>query len=372
MKVNHEDMRRLMLLHINKGESLMVRGEPGIGKTEGVEDMAAYMAKKLDKKLVVWSKLSQQDKSEFYFKKELRETSYFLSLIDLLAKLPEDLGGLPRSREDFMEWIPDLQFWVLSQPEVHGLAFFDELLQAQQAVQKPVANMFLRGMLGTLKVSDNVAVVGASNRKQDKCGVIDMLEHLKNRMGHVELGVPTADQWVKWAWDNNIDERLISFTMFKPELLFQKLEDRKQDAYPTPRSIAITSNLVKDQVDSDDREFLEAVVASRVGDAYAAAFTSFIELRDQIDCQGCLDNPKRVEGLTLDHKIAFTSWAVENVKKKGHLEKTLRVAEYLGREDLSLMMLSMVKNKIEKPQLKAVLEKPEFEWMYQRLYKYLK
>ena len=196
MVVNHPQLQALVRLHIAAGHSLMIRGEPGIGKTEAIDQCAVAEARRLNLELVVWNNLTTDQKRHYQMDADARRKSYFLSMIDLLAKLPEDLGGLPKTNNDFMEWIPDLQFWVLSQPEVHGLAFFDELMQAQQAVQKPVANVFLKGVLGTTKLSTNVAVMAASNRKEDRCGVIDMLEHLKNRMSHVELAVPTSQEWV--------------------------------------------------------------------------------------------------------------------------------------------------------------------------------
>ena len=370
-KVNHNKLRHLIKRHIETGTSLMVRGEPGIGKTEAINQVAYDEAKRLNLTPVLWNELSTREMESFYYDKEKRDKSYFLSIIDLLSKLPEDISGLPKSKEDFIQWQPDLQFWVLSQPGVHGIAFFDELLQAQQAIQKPVASAFLNKMMGSLKLSDNVNVFAASNRKEDKCGIIEMLEHLKNRMGHVELMTPTAKEWCEnWAAPHGIDPRIISFVMFKPDHLYQHLDMRKSDSFPTPRSWALLSKFTT-TIKSDDIDELELMSQVRIGDGAGAMFAAFIKLREKIDCEDIIAHPEKVEKLPLDLKLAFCSWAVENLDRKGYLPKVLKVVQYLRKDDLALLVMSMTKSKCGKASLRVEMDKPEFEHLFD-LYKYLK
>ena len=372
-KVNHNTLRHLIKRHIETGTSLMVRGEPGVGKTEMIFQVAAEEAKRLDRKLVVWNELTTADKESFYYDIDKRKATYFLSVVDLLSKLPEDISGLPKSKEDFIQWLPDLQFWMLSQPEVHGIAFFDELLQAQQAIQKPVAGAFLNKLMGTLKLSDNVNVFAASNRKEDKCGIIEMLEHLKNRMGHVELLTPTAKEWAEnWAAPNDIDPRIISFVMFKPDHLYQHLDMRKSDSFPTPRSWAMLSKFtksIKSETEADINE-LELMAQVRIGDGTGSLFSSFIKLRNRIDCEDIIAHPEKVEKLPLDLKLAFCSWAVENLGRKGYLAKVLKVVQFLRKDDLALLVMSMTKSKCGKAPLRVEMEKKENEHLFD-LYKFL-
>jgi hypothetical protein len=372
MIVNHRQLQELLQLHIKTGQSLMIRGEPGIGKTEAVEAAAATEAKRLNLKLVNWNMLTTADKRHYQMDAEARRSSYFLSMVDLLSKLPEDLGGLPQTTNDYMEWVPDLQFWVLSQPETHGLCFFDELMQAQQAVQKPVANVFLKKVLGTTKLSDHVSVMAASNRKEDRCGVIDMLEHLKNRMSHIDLASPTAQNWVDdYALPQDLDTRCIGYLMFRPTALSQRLEHRKQDAYPSPRSWAIAARMIA-HIPTSDRTTIEMVMSSRIGDAEAAGFDSFLQLRDRIDCEACIADPEtKLPPLPLDQKLAYVTWAVEQIGRKEYLDKAVHSFRHLGRDDISIMGLHVIKNKLTEEKLRKLLMKSDFDWVRAKYAKYL-
>lgn len=371
MQVNHNELMWLLKLHIDRNEALMIRGDIGIGKTMSVTELARQEAKRLGKELVIWDRLTTERKHEFYYQRKLREQSYILSLIDLLSKLPEDMSGLPRSREHFMEWVPDLQFWVLAQPETHGLAFFDEVLQAQQAVQKTIANVFLENMLGTLKLSDNISVVAASNRKEDKCGVIDMLEHLKNRMSHVELAPPTTDAWLEWGSDAGIDTRILAFHQWKQDQLYIPLKDRKNDAYPTPRSWHHASNLIQD-LPSDQLSRLELAVSTRVGDAAAGIFTEFVKLRESIDCEGCLNNPERISSLRLDEKWALLTWMSEKSTSKGYGDKICKALRSYERRELETLLLHLMKGKMGTQRFSKLLLKPEYSWMFEEYHQLLK
>jgi hypothetical protein len=239
-------------------------------------------------------------------------------------------------------------------------------------VQKPVANVFLKKVLGTTKLSDNVAVMAASNRKEDRCGVIDMLEHLKNRMSHVDLAAPSAQQWVDdYALPQQLDSRVTSFMMFKPDILHQRLEHRKQDAYPSPRSWAIAARLIAD-IPTSDRALLELSVASRVGDAAAAALDSFLQLRDAIDCEACTAEPAtKLPPLPVDQKLAYVSWAVEQIGRKDYLDKVVHAFRFLDRDDISIMGLHVIKNKMSPDKLRKLLMREEFKGVRSKYAKYL-
>lgn len=361
--INHAELRRILNLHLDKGLSIMIRGEPGIGKTRAVEDIAGERAKREGRKLVIWSELTQNEQEDFHKDRKKREESYILSLIDLLTKLPEDLSGLPKMHDQFIRWLPDIQFWTLAQPEVKGIAFFDEFMQAQQAIQKPVANLFLKNMLGTLKLSQGVGIIAASNRKEDRCGVIDMLEHLKNRMSHVQLKVPSIKEWEAWAITNEIDERIIGTLVLKPDLLFQGLNERRNDAFATPRSWEAASKLVKD-IPTEDIKWYETALASRVGDSNAAFSAEFVKLRSSVDCENLLNNPTLVEGLQFDKRMAFSTWLVEKASQGSEsLEKVLGAVQYLKQADITMMVLGKISSRIGKNRLAKSLSKPELAWV---------
>ena len=58
---------------------------------------------------------------------------------------------------------------------------------------------------------------------------------LANRFSHFEVDT-NLDDWVAWAYDNGIDERVIAFLRFRPELLFDFDPAHNPVAFPSPRS----------------------------------------------------------------------------------------------------------------------------------------
>jgi hypothetical protein len=159
--------------------------------------------------------------------------------------------------------------------------------------------------------------------------------------------------------------------MFKPENLYQHLDMRKSDAFPTPRAWALLSKFTKDKIASTDIDTLELMAQTRIGDGIGGEFAAFIKLREKIDCEKTLNNPENVHTLELDLRLAFASWMVENVGRKGYLEKVLRAVPHMGKDDLSLLIMTMIKGKIGKAALRAQLEKKEFEFLFE-YHKYLK
>ena len=50
------------------------------------------------------------------------------------------------------------------------------------------------------------------------------------------------DDWVSWAYKNGIDEKIIAFLRFRPELLFDFDPAHNPVAFPSPRSWQFVHN----------------------------------------------------------------------------------------------------------------------------------
>ena len=66
---------------------------------------------------------------------------------------------------------------------------------------------------------DGWAIFAAGNRQGDRGVTYSMPSPLANRFSHFEVETH-LDDWVSWAYRNGIDERVIAFLRFRPELLF--------------------------------------------------------------------------------------------------------------------------------------------------------
>lgn len=148
---------------------------------------------------------------------------------------PSDLRGIPFRVDEFVEWsVPA----ILPNVERHGAAgilFLDEITSAPPSVSAAAYQLILDRRLGEYRVPDGWAIFAAGNRQGDRGVTYTMPAPLANRFSHFELDV-NLDDWVAWAYANGMDERLIAFLRFRPELLFDFDPAHNPVAFPSPRS----------------------------------------------------------------------------------------------------------------------------------------
>jgi hypothetical protein len=102
---------------------------------------------------------------------------------------------------------------------------------------------------------------------------------LANRFSHFEVEA-NLDDWVAWAYANNIDERLIGFLRFRPELLFDFDPAHNPVAFPSPRSWEFAHRAL--QKFGDHPELLLPTLQACVGPAAGLELNAFIENLDRM------------------------------------------------------------------------------------------
>jgi hypothetical protein len=95
--------------------------------------------------------------------------------------------------------------------------------------------LILDRRLGNYEVPTGWAIFAAGNRQGDRGVTYTMPAPLANRFSHFDVDI-NVDDWVAWAYKNNIDERIIAFVRFRPELLFDFDPAHNPVAFPSPRS----------------------------------------------------------------------------------------------------------------------------------------
>lgn len=102
---------------------------------------------------------------------------------------------------------------------------------------------------------------------------------LANRFSHFEVDV-NLDDWVSWAYAYGIDERIIGFLRFRPELLFDFDPAHNPVAFPSPRSWEFTHRAL--QKFGDNSELLAGSLQACVGPAAGIELAAFIENLDKL------------------------------------------------------------------------------------------
>jgi len=95
--------------------------------------------------------------------------------------------------------------------------------------------LILDRCLGEYQVPEGWVIFAAGNRQGDRGVTYSMPTPLANRFTHFGFDV-NLDDWVLWAHQQGIDERIIAFLRFRPELLFDFDPALDPVAFPTPRS----------------------------------------------------------------------------------------------------------------------------------------
>ncbi|MBX2869061.1 MAG: MoxR family ATPase [Acidiferrobacterales bacterium] len=197
-------------------------------------------------------------------------------LIDIrLSQLePSDLRGIPFRVESHVQWaIPRM----LPDADKHGesgILFLDEITSAAPAVSAAAYQLILDRCLGEYQIPQGWVIYAAGNRQGDRGVTYSMPAPLANRFTHYEFDV-NVDDWVLWAHRHHIDERVIAFLRFRPELLFDFDPALDPVAFPTPRSWEFTHRAL--QKFEQDSVIMANAIQACVGNAAGIELAAFIE-----------------------------------------------------------------------------------------------
>lgn len=161
------------------------------------------------------------------------------------------------------------------------LLFIDEINRCEHTVQQELMNLILNREINGYKLDKNVKILAAMN-PSSKYGsdfdyqVVDMDAAQENRFVWLNME-PDYNQWIKWAVENEIDEKVIEFISTFPEYLNKVNED---DIRATPRSYERVSKaykVYKEQQDTIPKAVFLNVIKGNVGKVIGEEFASFVE-----------------------------------------------------------------------------------------------
>jgi len=305
------------LLSAEKGTHtpVMLWGPPGVGKSR----IVAELAEKFSAPMI-----------------DLR-----LSQIE-----PSDLRGIPYRIDDGVEWaVPRL----LPNAERHGdngILFLDEINAAPPSVSAAAYQLILDRRLGEYLVPEGWAIFAAGNRQGDRGVSHVMPTPLANRFTHYEIEVDLED-WVTWALREGIDEHVIGFLRFRPELLFEFEQSENPIAFPSPRTWEFAHRALLKF--SDRPELLSAALEACVGEAAGIEFMAYLEhlerlpdidaiidgepvdLPDEVDLQYAVAAALTRRAKTLSPEVGAGKQALENI---------LSFATQFSQREIGVMLVS--------------------------------
>jgi MoxR-like ATPase len=330
MDITHAQLENFIKIGYKTKLPIFVSGTMGIGKSYSIRKSAQAIGKEL--------KLDFLDG-------EADGTKYF-SFIDVrLSQFDSsDLRGIPMPdlTHKFIIWL--VANWLPKDMNSKGILFLDELNLAPPSIQASAYQLILDRKIGDYKLPIGWLVVGAGNTSEDKANIFELPAPLCNRFLHINLAVPSKDEWVNnYALKNDIHTSIIAFLELFPSYIFKFDRKNKDKAFSTPRTLEFLSRLLREADNQKmDLEEKEILISSAVGDGFAKEFIAFLRLQKSININELLENPQKVKEITaIDLKLSLLSAITEKYRtdnKKDMLEKILFICDNLDSE-YSILLL---------------------------------
>jgi hypothetical protein len=267
LSVKPSQLKQILILAIQNHKDVLIVGKPGIGKTDivnqaGIETDAIIIPD-------------------------------YPGLAD-----PTDYKGLPMPDADgksahFRPFGNMLR--LINAGEKRMVLFEDELGQAPESVQKALMSVNLTKKVNGQKFGQNVSIIAATNRREDKAGVTGLLETVKSRFDIIVHLEPDLDDWVKWALDNGQPIEHIAFNRYRSEHILMTTWKPTPDMVnsPSPRTIAKVGNWM---LTKPPAELEYIIYAGCAGQAYAAEEMGFLKIfRELPSIDRILLNPDKEE-----------------------------------------------------------------------------
>jgi len=185
MGINITTQELLQILEITPAsQNIMLVGRHGIGKSEIL--------------------------TEYFSAKGMKVVTLFLGQMSD----PGDLIGLPDKKGEKTEFIPPYWFPIDGEPIV---LFLDELNRARPEVLQTIMDLVLSRKLAGKQLPEGSRIISAVNEGEEY-QVTDLDPALVSRFNIYNF-VPTASEWLLWAEQQKVDQRVIQFLQGEPRWL---------------------------------------------------------------------------------------------------------------------------------------------------------
>ena len=347
-------------------EALLIYGEPGIGKTQIVQQTARELAAKQNLTFVIWEQINQPGHPS---EQDIEENpSQFFVLMDKSTgdMAPEEIGGFPSPFEgesQFTKLKPMEWTKFMTMQGLHGIIFFDEIGHASEDVQRVLFKIINeRKIGGKTPISAGMAMLAATNLPDSISGSNDIAAPLINRFNVVQL-IPDPKAWGQFARQAGVHPLVIAYANHDPGSTFyldpEKMSPAERSQYadsqqfPTPRTITMFGQalsealgLAEKVIDSPETlspEEIEMIqyepafeglaegrgidmdalwqdifheAAQKCGEKWARGFQSYVTHYLSINWQKFIENPASIAGVDpyiLTGLMVYMATSIERV-----------------------------------------------------------
>lgn len=312
MQVINISTMKSAILHValKHREPLWFRGPSGIGKTEAIHALVAEQGW-----VLCDFRASQWESVDF---RGIPDVQSGVTVWNMPSELP--FKGNPKFDEDG--------------PII--VLFADEADHGEPSTNSVLYQLFNERRVGSHLLMDNVIIIAASNRAQDK-GVHNRTPApLNNRFTHYELA-SDVKSWSSWAAKAGVHSTVIGFLNFRQELLHTFDANNPVPAFATPRTWAKAASYFADEDMPADVRI--ASISGAVGEGPATELQGFADIMDSlVPIEEILKDPEHVK-VNLDR--LDLQWAMAT-HVSGHMNKQTvdQLTKFLNRLEPEMVVMA--------------------------------
>jgi DNA polymerase III delta prime subunit len=260
-------------------QSVLIVGPPGCGKSTTIHGFALEEARRLGRQFIHY------DDDDETFSRIAKEPEKYYVYLDLrLTEMePTDFLGVPRDSNGFVVYKPLRWVQLLSNKNVAGLIFLDELTNVRREdVIAQAYKLVLDRRAGFRSFSPSVRIIAAGNHPQHSTVANFLPAPLTNRFAVIEIDASDHYEWIEYVntREGGVDPRVAGYIARFPGDLLQKCEAETLENYPTPRSWSRLNQILRE----NDLGFVEVEEVARMllGSVVAQKFAAFCRLKNYL------------------------------------------------------------------------------------------
>lgn len=312
------------LIKTNPETRFLLRGEPGIGKSSLLKDIADSLG-------------------------------YEYAYIDVPNM---DLGDIAMPVIDHetktTRYYPNARFKVHEGKPV--VIMLDEFTKGADPVKNMLHPMLEKAnpRLGDLSLNKDCVVFMTGNLSSD--GVGDNLKaHSMNRVVPITVSKPTADEWLDWAIPKGIEPEVCAWVSRFPQVMASYTDGNQNEnpyiynpkktmgAFVSPRSLETASNIVRTRKDNDPDSVISALTGA-IGEAGARDMQAYIEFADQLPTwETIIANPKTTTVPTKPGACAITVFSAISRVEKDNINHFMQYLERFDAEWQAVFAINIAK-----------------------------
>jgi L-fucose mutarotase/ribose pyranase (RbsD/FucU family) len=313
-----------LIATIGHHRTVLLRGEPGIGKSTVLKNLQAMLGNEYD---YIYADCPVMDVSDVVMRIPNHETKSLESYVSELFKLDN-----PKPK----------------------IIMLDEVTKANKLLQVIFTRLMLERTVGDVKLPTESIVFATGNNVSD--GVNDSISaHVLNRLCVINVRKPDAKRWGVWATDNNVSRVIRAWVAMNPSCLASYLDGGQENngyifdpakpitSFVTPRSLVGADEVVKN-TDKLGKYVTQAALAGLCGGAFAESVSAFMSMeKEWVKVQDILADPDNV-GIPEKPAVLFHAMfsAVDVIETQDELSSFMKFVRRIKSEEIQNCFYSMV------------------------------